>query len=98
MSVLVNFAIFPTDIGTSVSSEVSKIIEVIKSVPGVRDTHDLRTRRIGGTGAIDVHVCVDPELTVVASHDIATSIESRLQEALNKEIFISIHIEPFGYE
>ena len=31
MSVLVNFAMFPTDKGTSVSEYVSKIIEMIKS-------------------------------------------------------------------
>lgn len=30
MSVLVNFAIFPTDVGTSVSTEVSKIIKSVK--------------------------------------------------------------------
>lgn len=30
MSVLVNFAIFPTDIGTSVSREVSEIIKSVK--------------------------------------------------------------------
>ena len=30
MSVLVNFAIYPTDIGTSVSNEVSKIIKSVK--------------------------------------------------------------------
>ncbi len=30
MSVLVNFAIFPTDVGTSVSNEVSKIIKSVK--------------------------------------------------------------------
>lgn len=30
MSVLVNFAIFPTDVGTSVSKEVSKIIKSVK--------------------------------------------------------------------
>jgi uncharacterized protein (TIGR00106 family) len=30
MSVLVNFAIFPTDVGTSVSKEVSEIIKSVK--------------------------------------------------------------------
>lgn len=30
MSVLVNFAIFPTDIGTSVSNEVSRIIKSVR--------------------------------------------------------------------
>ena len=57
--------------------------------------HKLRTRRIGGSIAVDVHVQVDPKLNVVRSHDIATFIERGLRREFGDETFISVHIEPY---
>lgn len=74
---------------------VDRIREIIFSVDGVRDINDLKTRRIGSSGAVEVDICVDPGLTVIKAHDIATAIETKIHSALNSNIFISVHIEPF---
>lgn len=72
-----------------------EIIECIKSVDGVKNVHNLKTRQIGPLFAIEVHVKVDKTLSVVQSHNIATSIENKLKDIYGKETHIGIHIEPF---
>jgi len=82
-------------IDTAVSKEtVDKIKTIIKSVPGVIGVHDIKTRSIGHNIALDVHITVNPKLTVAQGHDIATKIEDELKIKLDNVGFISVHIEP----
>lgn len=79
----------------SLPDDVEKEIEaVLLDVPGVTNPHNLRTRRIGNTCAVDVHVRMDGKLTVEQSHAITREIERRLRDKLGKDAFISIHVEP----
>lgn len=75
-----------------------EILDLIKSVDGVSLPHRLRTRKIGDTIAIDVHIMVDPDLTVYEGHKISTDVEKRLENKYGSECFISIHIEPLPKE
>lgn len=74
--------------------EEEKILSAICSVGGVSGVHNLRTRRIGTAVAVDVHIVVDPILTVEEGHNIATSVEGALRSMYKTETFISIHVEP----
>lgn len=71
-----------------------EIIRIINDTPGVKGSHRLKTRQIGNDYAIDVHVEMDGELSLIASHDIATLVEERLYEKYGKRTQISIHTEP----
>lgn len=71
-----------------------RILDLILSTSGVKGAHNLRTRRIGSQIAVDVHVLVLPELTVVEGHDITIDAERRLRRAFGEGAFISIHVEP----
>lgn len=64
------------------------------AVPGVEDIHNLQTRRNGISFIIDAHVVVDPTISVVQAHDIATAVEDSLRAKYGTETQISIHIEP----
>ena len=64
------------------------------AVPGVEDIHNLQTRRNGISFIIDAHVVVDPTISVVQAHDIATAVEDALRAKYGTETQISIHIEP----
>lgn len=75
-----------------IEEEISKIITDTK---GVKDFHNLRTRKIGETYGIDVHVKVDKDLSVELSHQIATEIEKSLREKYGYQSHIGIHIEPY---
>lgn len=72
-----------------------EIAELIKNVNGVKDYHRLKTRKIGNTYAIEAHVKVDKDLTVEASHNIATEIEILLRDKFGEQTHIGIHIEPY---
>jgi len=71
-----------------------EILALVAEVPGVSIPHNLKTRKIGNTVAIDMHIKVDKDLSIVKAHDISTLVENKLKEAFGAESFISIHVEP----
>ena len=71
-----------------------RILGVIRSVPGVVDAHDLKTRRMGPDIIADVHMVVRPDMSVLDAHTIATSVEKALRSEFGEDVQISIHIEP----
>jgi len=73
---------------------VAALEGVISSQPGVRGYHRLRSRRVGREVFLDVHVLVDPCLTVVQSHAIADRIEDAVRSASRRPANIVVHIEP----
>ena len=77
--------------------EILGIESEIKEVPGVKAFHNLRTRKNGNRYIIDLHIKVDPEIKVVAAHDIATAVERRLQEKY-KGAMVYVHVEPYRGE
>ena len=80
---------------TSLPEDIEKeIIDIVSAVPGVNDIHELKTRRNGMSFIIDAHVVVNPEMTVVEAHDIATNVEDVLRERFGHETQTGIHIEP----
>lgn len=79
----------------SLSEETEeKIEEIINNVAGVRNIHNLKTRKIGDTIAIDVHVKVDKTLTIVEAHNISSAVEKELENIFGEKTLISVHIEP----
>ncbi len=80
----------------SLPAEVeNRINEIVLSYPGVTSPHHLRTRRIGNSYSIDLHVRMDGSLTLEEAHRRATVIEHRLREEFGKGTYISLHVEPF---
>ncbi len=76
-------------------NENEKIISVVSQTPGVYYPHQLRTRRIGNTIAIEITIRVDPTLSIVQAHNIATQVEEKLQQEYGRNIFVSTHVEPY---
>ena len=74
--------------------EVEAIRQTILAVEGVRDCHMLRTRVSGGDSLVDVHIMVDPLLSVSEGHQIGEHVRLRLlaeQEHVND---VTVHIDP----
>jgi len=80
------------------SSEEENLKEAVRAVPGVRDWHLLRTRRVGREAFVDVHVLVDPALSVVAGHRISMDVEQSIHCAFQRPINVIVHIEPDSEE
>lgn len=76
--------------------EIEKdILDLIYQSPEIKSSHRLRTRKIGSVYAIDIHIKLDPSISFVASHDVATAIEKRLRSKYGSTTLTNIHTEPF---
>jgi cation diffusion facilitator family transporter len=75
-------------------SRLEEIRETIRSVGGVKDIHMLRTRRHGGLAAVDVHVLVDPRVSVSEGHMISLLVEQRLKHQIDEVEDVTVHIDP----
>ncbi len=74
--------------------ETAKISAVAAGVSGVHDVHAVRTRYYGMGILVDLHITLDPEMTVRAGHDIATSVQQKLLAAELGVEDVVVHIEP----
>ncbi len=73
------------------------IHEIVMTVPGVVNCHDITSRGLLGKQVfIEMHLVVDRE-DVKTAHDITEEVERRLEERF-APVRIIIHIEPPGYE
>jgi cation diffusion facilitator family transporter len=73
---------------------VEDLREHILPTDGVRAYHDLRIRRIGDVFEMDVHIQVDPQLTVEAGHAIARELKRNLLEQHPEIQRVLVHVEP----
>ncbi len=75
-------------------ARLEAVRSTILSVGGVRDIHMLRTRRHGGQATADVHVLVDPWLTVSEGHMISLQVEQRLKREIDEIADVTVHVDP----
>ncbi|NKN32637.1 cation diffusion facilitator family transporter [Marichromatium bheemlicum] len=74
--------------------QLTAVKQTIRSVGGVRDIHMLRTRRSGGQASVDVHVLVDPYVSVSEGHMISVLVERRLKREIDEVADVTVHIDP----
>ncbi len=75
---------------------VSQVDSTIRGVEEVRDLADLRVRWQGHQLRVTASVCVDPDLTVKAGHEIALNVEHALHHRYSFPVAAVIHIDPHG--
>lgn len=97
--VKVAFALLRDGIGDlmeqSLPDEVEdEILQLAGSVDGITLPHALRTRRIGNHYAIELHVLMDPDITLREAHDKASEVETLLRRHYGEETHIAVHVEP----
>lgn len=71
-----------------------EILRLVAADPAVQEPHNLRTRRIGASIAVEVHVRMDGSMTVAQSHAVTVAIERRLRARFGEGTMIAIHVEP----
>lgn len=74
--------------------QTDEIMEIIRSVDGVKGLHNLRTRKIGNAIAIDVHAKMDGDIGLTEAHEIASRIERAIRKRYGDESMINVHMEP----
>jgi cation diffusion facilitator family transporter len=73
---------------------LEKIRATIKSVPGVIEVHQLRSRLMGGEVYIDVHILVDEKISVSEGHHIAQNVHHALVKQIDKVKDVTVHVDP----
>lgn len=76
----------------------NEIRHCIAETPSVDTYHHLRTRRNGSTIIIDVHLKVNPALTVSQAHSISSEVEHKLRVIFGDNTIVTSHIEPYRDE
>jgi cation diffusion facilitator family transporter len=74
--------------------EVQAIRQTLIETPGVRDAHDIRTRKMGDMIVADAHVEVDAALSVEAGHEIAVRARQRVLQR-HRVLNLMIHVDPW---
>lgn len=79
----------------SLPDEVEReILAIVTSFPDVSDPHHLRTRRIGSRYAIELHIRMDGQMPLAASHARTCEIERALKDRFGERTLITLHVEP----
>ncbi len=74
--------------------QLKAIKELINNIEGVNGVHMLRTRRMGGSSIVDVHIQVDEFLSVSEGHRISEHVRHILLESNKNIVDVAIHIDP----
>ena len=80
--------------GALSAQELTAIQTSVEAVPQVKSWHQLRTRRVGRETFIELHVLVDPDLTLLQGHHISMQVEEAVREASARPVNVMVHIEP----
>ncbi|MHA1409695.1 MAG: cation diffusion facilitator family transporter [Candidatus Odinarchaeia archaeon] len=74
--------------------EPDLISEVVYSVKGVKNVHNIRSRGSENSFFIDLHFTVDPEISIKDAHEVANKVEKKLKEAFPNVEEVITHVEP----
>ncbi len=81
-------------VDADIDSKAAAVVAVAARVPGVRGVHKARARRYGGSFQVDLHVQVDPSLSVAEGHDIGHAVKEAVCSAGLDVNDAVVHVEP----
>jgi len=82
-------------VDTSLDADrVDAIKQTILDVDGVDTLHVLRTRKMGSDALVDVHIQVNPTLSVSEGHFISETVRSSVIEDIGEVTDVMVHIDP----
>ena len=82
-------------VDTALDAEtVEQIKAKILENEDVLEMHMLRTRRMGHTALVDVHILVQPKLSVSEGHHISEAVEKSLKASFEEINDVTVHIDP----
>ena len=85
--------------GRAVDSDtVEQIEKIIATEQRIRGWHKLRTQSAGREIFLDLHILVDPGLTITDAHEISEALERSLHAQIVRPVNITIHIEPYRHD
>lgn len=92
------YEIFKSSTGVLVDQaivEEDDIKSIVQEFSEVKEVHKIRSRGSENDIYIDMHVLIEPNVSIEKSHILAHDIEGTIQEKINKSAQVMLHIEPF---
>lgn len=71
---------------------------IVEGTPGMREVHCIRTRGTESEVYCDLHLLVDPDMTVRAAHALGDELEEQIKQAYPNVNEVLVHVEPYGVE
>lgn len=71
-----------------------EILDIIHSFKDISEPHNLRTRRIGNRIAIEAHIRMDGNMSLLQAHEITSEIEKKLKDRFGSQTIVTLHMEP----
>lgn len=75
--------------------DLALIEQTTLSFPQVKDVHDIRSRGSECSIYIDMHIEIDPLMSIEEAHELVHQIEEKLRKEINPTIQALIHTEPY---
>jgi cation diffusion facilitator family transporter len=75
---------------------INQIRQIATATPGVDSVEKCFVRKVGYQYFVDMHVEVDPQMTVLHSHKIAHDVKDKIRDAIPAVSDVLVHIEPLG--
>ena len=104
MALIVTVAILSTAIGVFKQAlctlsdhariPVKDIEDCVRKIPEVRNVHKVRTRGSEDEIYVDLHILVDPTMTVKSAHDLANQVEYEITNSFEGVSEVLVHVEP----
>ena len=93
-----SYEIFQSTIDVLVDKAVvddEDVVKVLKEFEEIKAYHDIRSRGSENNIHLDMHVMVDPSMTVEDAHRLSHDIEDKIREITNENSQVIVHIEPY---
>ena len=73
----------------------AKILDIAKSIDGVKEVHNVSTHKSKGKTYSDLHVMVNKDINLLSAHNISEIVEQKIHENIPEIEHSTIHLEPF---
>jgi cation diffusion facilitator family transporter len=75
---------------------IDQIRQIATATPGVDRVEKCFVRKVGYQYFVDMHVEVDPQMTVLRSHEIAHNVKDKIRGVIPAVTDVLVHIEPLS--
>ena len=81
---------------TPEATMAERMSSTAEGVEGAQRVEKIFVRKMGPTLYVDLHLEVDPQLSVIKAHEIAHQVKNRVMEEWPAVADVMVHIEPFA--
>ena len=92
---LANNALYTLTDKSPTENIIEEMQRIIENTKGVKNQHKFRARLVGNQIFAEVHVRVQPKISVESGHQIAHNVKTNLSSRFENLKEITIHIEPY---